>query len=545
MTRRQWLVIVAVLGTACNVAMVPPVLAAQADASMSGGGARVQTDSGAVDGLTLDKGIRAWLGIPFAAPPVRELRWRAPQPAPKWQGVFHADRAAPMCLQSLRSRTMNHYFGNEGISEDCLYLNIWSPPSGQRLPVIVWIYGGGFNVGSASMANYSGAGLAADGVVRVNIAYRVGPLGFFAHPELTRESGYGGSGNYGLMDQIAALRWIQRNIAAFGGDPGNVTIAGQSAGSSSVSLLQASPEARGLFHRAVGMSGSHFGEPMSAAPLAQGEAAGLELQRALGAKSIEELRDIAGDRILAAPGQRPAIVIDGKYVAGAPREVFAAGRQSDVPVMLGFTRDESFRPLGSIGSVSDFEAAVRRNFPQNAEALLKAYPATDLASAQRAATDMGRDASVGLAMFNWASVQRELGKAPVYAYFFTRRQPYAPGITFIDHDPATAGAYHTVEVPYFLRSRESLNLFRKTRNWEPVDVALEEAAAQALLSFAREGRPRAPGGAQWPAFDPQHPQMLELGTQVRLVDWPHNAALPLLRSSAPAERPAATGRPRD
>ncbi|MCC6632729.1 MAG: carboxylesterase family protein [Gammaproteobacteria bacterium] len=509
------------------------------------GAAPVQTESGAVEGITLPGGIRAWMGVPFAAPPVRELRWRAPQPAAKWQGVFHADRAAPMCLQALRSRTMNHYFGNEGISEDCLYLNIWSPPTGERLPVIVWVYGGGFNVGSASMANYSGAGLASDGVVRVNIAYRVGALGFLAHPELTRESGYSGSGNYGLMDQIAALRWIQRNIAAFGGDPGNVTIAGQSAGSSSVSLLQASPEARGLFHRVVGMSGSPFGEPMSVAPLAQGEAAGLELQRALGAKSIEDLRDIAGDRILASPVQRPAIVIDGKYVAGTPREVFASHRHSDVPVMLGFTRDETFRPLGSIGSVADYEAAVRRNFPQTADALIKAYAAADLASAQRAATDMGRDASVGLSMFNWASAQREFGKAPAFAYFFTRRQPYAPGITFIDHDPATAGAYHTVEVPYFMRSRESLNLFRQTRNWEPVDVSLEENAAQALLTFARDGRPRVPRVADWPAFDPQRPRMLEFGPEVRMIDWPNAAALPLLRGGAPAERPAATGRPRD
>jgi para-nitrobenzyl esterase len=221
--------------------------------------APIQVDAGLLEGIEPRTGVRAFLGVPFAAPPVRELRWKAPQPVKAWKGTLHADRVAPMCLQALRSRTMNHYFGNEAISEDCLYLNLWAPQLGQKLPVIVWIYGGGFNVGSASMANYSGETMALDGVVRVNLAYRVGPLGFLSHPELSKESGYGASGNYGLMDLIAGLRWVQRNIGQFGGDPANVTILGQSAGSSAVALLQLSPEARGLFQRVIGMSGSPFG----------------------------------------------------------------------------------------------------------------------------------------------------------------------------------------------------------------------------------------------------------------------------------------------
>ena len=505
----------------------------------------IATEGGLVEGVTLESGVRAWLGVPFAAPPVRELRWRAPQPMPKWRGVLHAERAAPMCLQSIRTRTMNHYFGNEAISEDCLYLNIWSPAGANRLPVIVWIYGGGFNVGSASMANYSGEGLAQKGVVRVNLAYRVGALGFFAHPELTRESGTGGSGNYGLMDQVAGLEWVKRNIAAFGGDPDNVTIAGQSAGSTSVALLQLSPAAKGLMHKVVGMSGSPFGEPMSIAPLARAEAEGLALQNALGAKSLEDLRDIGGDRIIAASVPRSSIVIDGRYVSGSAQETFAAKRQSDVPLMLGFTRDESFRPMGEINSVADYEAAVRTQFPQTAPGVLAAYPAKDVAGARRAAVDVGRDASLGLRMSEWARAQSEFGTAPVYAYFFTRRQPYTPGITFIDHDPATAGAYHTGEVPYFLRTRESLNLFRHTRTWEPVDVRLEEDMSALLLSFARDGVPASPRVPKWPRFDPRSPRVVSLGEEIRLVDWPNYKSLSLLNAPPPPARPASPNRPRD
>ena len=500
----------------------------------------VRIDSGAVEGVTLASGVRAWFGIPFAAPPVRELRWRAPQPVTPWAGVLHAERQAPMCLQVLRTRTMNHYFGNEATSEDCLYLNVWTPPRADKLPVIVWIYGGGFNVGSASMANYSGEGLAGSGVVRVNLAYRLGALGFLAHPDLTRESGYAASGNYGLMDLIAGLQWVQRNIAAFGGDPANVTIVGQSAGSMAAALLQSSPPARGLFTKVVGMSGSPFGEPLRAVSREQGEAEGIALQQALGAASIEGMRDIGGDRIVAVPTAREPIVIDGRYVIGA-HEAFASGQHSDVPIMIGFTRDESFRSLGPVASVAELESAVRRVFPSTAPAVLAAYRAHDAAGAARAAADIGRDSSVGAQMANWARAQAKFSSSPAYAYFFTRRQPYAPGITFVDHDPATAGSYHSAEIPYFLRTRDSLNLFRQTRVWEEVDIALEEDMAALLVSFARTGKPQSARVREWPIFDPAKPRVVSLGTEIEIGAWPNFDALPLLAAPVPISSPAPAG----
>ena len=505
----------------------------------------VSVAEGRLEGVTLPSGVRAWRGVPFAAPPVRELRWRAPQPARPWVGVFHADRFAPMCLQPLRSRTMNHYFGDEATSEDCLYLNIWAPArpptSGKRYPVVVWIYGGAFNVGSASMANYSGASLAQKGVVQVNLAYRVGALGFLAHPDLTREGG-GASGDYGLMDQIAGLQWVRRNIAAFGGDPGNVTIVGQSAGSMSVALLQQSRLAKGLFHRIVGMSGSPFGEPASPVPLKEAEAQGLALQKALGAGSIEDMRDLSGDRVIAAQVRRDPVVIDGRLITGSPGQVFAAHAQSDVPIMIGFTRDESFRPLGPARTVDDYQDIVRRTFPRTAEAMLEAYPAATDGQVPRALADLQRDASVGRQMAEWARAQRGSGKAPAYVWLFERRQPYAPGVRFSDHDPAVAGAYHSGDVPYWFQTLDSLNLFRTTRQWEAGDRRLAESMSDMLVAFARGGAP----SPAWPKFDPGRPRVMRLGFDLGPMDWPHYAALDRL-DMAPPPAPAAApaGRPRD
>ncbi|WP_298394217.1 carboxylesterase family protein [Sphingobium sp.] len=501
----------------------------------------VRTDAGLISGKTLQSGVRTWLGVPFAAPPVRDLRWRDPQPHSAWQGVWHADRPAAECIQPLRGRNINHYFGEEATSEDCLYLNIWAPetpPSSDKpYPVIAWIYGGGFNVGSASMANYAGEPLAARGVVYVAIAYRVGPLGFLAHPDLTKE-GEGHSGNYGLKDQIAALRWVQRNIAAFGGDPDNVTIAGQSAGSMSVSLLQASPAARGLFHRVVGMSGSALGELMAPVPLADAETEGVALQQALGAASIAAMRDMPADRLiaLAAPVKRRPIVIDGQVVAEAPKASFAAGRQSDVPMMIGFTKDEYFRSLGPIASVVDYEKAARTAFPRTTKQISQAYPARTAEEARRAARDVERDSTLGLQMAEWAKAQSVKGKAPVYGYFFTRTHPYRPGVTFADHDPATVGAYHTADVPYWLGTLDSLNLFRTTRDWTETDRALSADMMDRLIAFARNGRP----GSDWPMWRASTPKLHAFGESGGMIDWPHFKDLSLFTDATPvtpAERP--------
>lgn len=506
----------------------------------------VRTEAGLVAGKILPSGVRAWLGVPFAAPPVRDLRWRDPQAHARWEGIWNADRPAPECMQSLRGRTINHYFGEEATSEDCLYLNIWSPPgpplAGRRHPVIVWIYGGGFNVGSASMANYAGEPLAAKGAVYVAIAYRVGPLGFLAHPGLTVE-GQGSSGNYGLKDQIAALQWVKRNIGGFGGDPANVTIAGQSAGSMSVSLLQASPAAKGLFHRVVGMSGSALGDLMAPVPLAEAEREGLDLQKALGAQSIEGMRDVPADRLiaLAAPLRRRPIVLDEHVVPLPPEQAFAQGRQADVPAMIGFTRDESFRSLGPIADMTDYQRAIRATFPANAEQILRAYPARTVEEARRAARDVERDMTLGSQMAAWAQAQSS-GKAPVFAYFFTRTHPYRPGVAFADHDPATVGAYHTADVPYWLGTLESLNRFRVTRDWTPYDRQLSDRMMDRLLAFARNGNP----GNDWPAWQAARPRLLLLGDGVApdksgMIDWPHFRTLPLLRDNvrpaAPADRP--------
>lgn len=484
----------------------------------------VAVDGGRIEGVVLKSGVSGWFGVPFAAPPVRDLRWKPPQPVRSWHDVRHADRFAAECLQSLRGSRQNHYFGEEATSEDCLYLNIWAPQRARRAPVIVWIYGGGFTIGSASMANYSGEPLARDGVVRVNLAYRVGPLGFLAHPELSREARYRGSGNYGLMDQIAALQWIHRNIARFGGDPANVTIVGQSAGSMSVALLQMSPLARGLFQKAVGMSGSPFGGMLGPVPLAAAEAQGLALQQALGATSLAELRAIPGDRLVAASTPRDPIVQDGHVVVGSAEAVFAARQQADVPLLIGYTRDESFRPLGPITSRADLGSAVTSQFGDKSVAILAAYDDADPA---RAAADIARDASVGAQMRSWAVHQRRYGTRPVFAYLFTRRQPYAPGIRFSDHDPATVGAYHSGDVPYWLRTRDSLDLFRRTRIWEPGDLSLETEMSAALLSFARTGRPTSPTLGQWPEFDPRAPRLIWLAPGSRIVAWPHYADIAL------------------
>ena len=516
--------------------MAAPSAAQRADTT------RVVIAGGVADGITHADGTREWRGLPFAAAPVRELRWRGPQPVVAWQGVLHADRFAPQCMQPLRAPSINHYFGAEATSEDCLYLNIWAPAparsrGGHGAPVVVWIYGGGFNIGSASMPNYAGGAMTQQGVVQVNLAYRVGALGFLSHPELTREGG-GASGNYGLMDQIAGLRWVKANIARFGGDPDNVTIMGQSAGSMSVGLLQVSPQARGLFRGVVAMSGAMFGSVMPMASLADAEAQGVALQQALGASSLADMRGMAADRVIATPTARGAIVIDGKILPATPAEIFVAHQQSDVPLMLGFTRDEAFRSLGPVADRAGYAEAIRRAFPATADQVLAVYPVADDAGVARAVADVQRDSSVGAQMAALATAQVSNGTAPVYAWEFSRVHPYLPGVHFSDHDPATVGAYHSGDVPYWLGTLDSFNSLRPTRGWTAIDRVLSARMMAAIIAFARGSAP----AADWPRFDPAHAQVMGLGDVIGPKPWPHFADLPLFADAPVA--PATPGRPR-
>ena len=516
----------------------------------------LSTDSGLVSGKLLESGVRVYLGIPFATPPVGALRWREPQPVPKWSGVLAADRPAPECIQSLRAHDINHYFGEEATSEDCLYLNVWAGSEaahGVHRPVVVWIYGGGFTIGSASMANYSGESLARKGVVYVSIAYRVGALGLLAHPALTAESPHHSSGDVGFLDQIAALQWIRRNIAAFGGDPDNVTIMGQSAGSMSVSILQSSPLARGLFQHVVGMSGSALaGDAIGGArSLSVAEHDGERLQADLQAADLTAMRNLPADRILAAQGAgrfRFGPVIDGYLLPESPADIFAAGKQNDVPALIGFVHDESFSDLGRASTLADFQARARKMYGATADELLKLYPATDDVQAARAARDAGRDSSVALQMRSWARAQTQTGKAPVYAFLFSRIHPYTPGVTFSDHDPKTVGAYHTGDVPYWLGTLDALNLFRVTRDWTDTDRSLSDYMSGAIVNFATTGNPNAAGAHDWPVYQARREQLRELNLRSAVVAWPDSRKMDFFVKNRPidsAPAPAPVARSRD
>ncbi len=495
----------------------------------------VHIEQGAVAGKRLDSGVHAYFGLPYAAAPVRELRWREPAAPPSWSGVYMAVRKQAECIQNLRAHDINHYFGEEATSEDCLYLNIWTPPAGRaepdgthsRYPVVVWIYGGGFIIGSSAMANYDGESLARKGVVYVSFNYRLGVLGFMAHPELTAESPHHASGNYGLLDQVAALRWVQRNIAAFGGDPDNVTIMGQSAGSMSVFNLQASPLSAGLFQRAVGMSGGPGLGP-AAPSLEEAEHSGLQYQSALQAGSLAQMRRLPADKLLAiqnqclagCPGKlatRP--IVDGYFMPKQALERFAAGEQHDVPLLLGFARDESWSELMRARTVAQFRQAAQEMFGSRAAEFLKLYRVADDAEVPRLAAQAVRDGGMASVMRNWARAQKQRGKAEVFFYMYSHAHPYLPGVTFSDHDPFTAGAYHTSEVPYFLQTQDALNLYRTTRNWMPYDRELADEMSDCIVAFARTGNPATPR-VRWPAYRLDQERLLDFGEriQVRQLD---------------------------
>lgn len=497
---------------------------ASARPSIDKGGAAptVQTAHGLVRGIVDQDGVQAYLGIPYAKPPVRELRWRAPQAPDAWRGVRNADRFSPMCVQPMRGSMANQYSGPEAVSEDCLYLNVWTRPALRKAPVIVYIHGGAFYVGSGSVGIYGGDAMAKAGAVFANLNYRVGPLGFLATPELRTESADGTSGNYGLLDQIAALRWVRENIARFGGDPDNVTIVGQSAGSMSVLALQASPLAKDLFHKAVGMSGAMIAGPIKLPSRTEAEDAGTRLMAAWKTQSLAELRAMPADRLVVPRvpgGPSTGPFLDGHVLPETIPALFAAHGQSDVPLLLGFTRDEALGGMGPVSSLADFQKKGHDRFGAQAERFLSLYPASSDTQAQEQARIADRDETMVTAMFEWASLQAAHGTAPAYAYQFSRPHHYVAGVRFSDLDPATAGAYHTSEVPFWLGTLDAFDRYRPTRSWTLQDRAMSQAMMQTLLAFARTGKPET-SGVVWPRFSAARPRLVEIADTVTQQDWP-------------------------
>jgi para-nitrobenzyl esterase len=470
--------------------------------------AQVKTASGLVRGTTSADGTtRIFKTIPYAAPPVGELRWQAPRPAAPWQGVKDATTFGPRCLQG-------QIFGDivfKDLSEDCLTLNIWTPAKGgsDRLPVMVWIHGGGFQAGAGAENRHDGEAFARKNVVLVSINYRLGIFGFFAHPELTKESGRSASGNYGMLDQVAALRWVKDNIAAFGGDPGNVTIFGESAGSLSVSALMASPLAKGLFQKAIGESGAYFAGRTGPLPLKAREASeqdGVKFATALGAETLSALRAKSGDELLKAalktqPWFSPNV--DGYFLTEDVAKTFAEGRQAHVPLLAGWNADE-VRAGVVLGpkkpTAQTFGDEQRKRFGASADAILKVYPASTDAEALESAASLQSDLFIGYNTWKWIEVHKKTGQAPVYRYSFDRRIPVAAD-SKVNGVPATSrdiGARHAGEIEYVFGALE--RSLPKVP-WEPADRKLSDAMTTYWSNFARTGDPNGAGLPKWPRFD--------------------------------------------
>ncbi len=473
----------------------------------------VKVEQGWLDGVD-DGGLRVYRGVPFAAPPLGDRRWREPVATPAWSGVRRAERFAPACPQ--RGVSMPGEVAPE-TSEDCLYLNVWAPKrrSARGYPVLVWIHGGGYTNGSASMPLYWGDRLAARGVIVVSVAYRLGPLGFLAHPELTRESGAGGSGNYGVLDQIAALRWIVRNIAAFGGDPRRVTIAGQSAGAMSVSILLASPAAEGLFHGAIAQSGGLF-EPIQLAPQYQLDAAeqdGIDYATALGAKSIADLRAMKVDDLLAPAANAVSHpVIEPRVLPRTPYEAYRTRRIHDVPILIGFNAEEA-RALVDVDDVraASFVTDIQKRFGALPPALLEAYPHATDEDARQARLDFERDLRFAWDMHTWARLHASRAKTPVYYYVFDRRPPFPK-----DSPHAGWGASHFAELWYMFD-----HLDQSPWAWTAADRDLATAMSAYWSEFIKTSDPNARDRPKWPRYEATQGRVLLLGDRIR-VGEPNN-----------------------
>lgn len=473
---------------------------------------RVRTEAGVVEGAhSTDGKVRTFKGIPYAAPPLGALRWKAPQPVKGWDGVRKATEFGPRCLQGNNHGDMG--FRDAGPSEDCLYLNVWTPRTSAKtkLPVMVWIHGGWLEAGSASMSHYDGECLARKGVVLVSMNYRLGVFGFFSHPDLTKESKHHASGNYGLMDQAAALQWVRRNIAGFGGDPKNITIFGESSGSFSVAAQMASPMARGLVAKAIGESGGYANLVEDLTPLAVAEQEGIKFAHEFGARSLEQLRAVPAQQLLDAVMKfdPTRLNIDGRFFPVDPRIIYDKGEQAQIPLLAGWNRDE-FPYENFLGKDAptreNYETKVRKQFGAQAPVILGLFPGHTDGQVKQSAARLG-SMGVMYSTWLWLELQSKSRATPVYRYQFDMPRPLMAGAPPIPNG-REALVPHWMEIPYVFGTFDTL----ATRPWTTEDYQLGDLMEAYWTNFAKTGDPNGKGLPRWPAYRPKDAfQVMHLG----------------------------------
>lgn len=472
---------------------------------------------------------RVFKAIPYAAAPIGPLRWKPPQPVADWSGIRRSDNFSAACTAGDRPPGRVGallYQTSEGTSEDCLYLNVWTgaaPGAQEKRPVLLYLHGGGYMLGSGSKPNYNGGSLASKGAVVVTINYRLGPLGFLAHPELTAESAHGSSGNYALLDAIAALKWVQANAPAFGGDPGKVTVYSESAGAGMASALLGSPLAAGLFHRVMLSSLGTMPSSQPSPTLKQAEAGGLALAKKLGAANLAELRARLPHEVVNASGSINAPIVDGWVVPDQLDRLYAERRVHDVPLLLGWNADEGTPYPPFARDLAGYHAVAQERFGAMAEQFKQVYPAASDEQVRAIAYAPLRDGQFAWQPWSIARAHAAAMKSPVYLYFFKRRPPYFPDQQFPGQArPQDFGAYHTAAQVYF---NDNLDRGSPARPYEPVDRQLAATASDYLVNFARSGNPNGAGLPEWPVFKGRGSPAMHLGDRVEAGPVPFLPAL--------------------
>ncbi|HTD99453.1 MAG TPA: carboxylesterase family protein [Mucilaginibacter sp.] len=505
--KRVFLILPALLLTVCTVVNAQVTKAKTANGDVEG------TANAATS-------VASFKGIPFAQPPVGDLRWKEPQPAKDWRGVLKADHFRSNAMQKKVFGDMG--FRADSMSEDCLYLNVWTPAKSakEKLPVLVYFYGGGFVAGDGSESRYDGESMAQKGIVALTVNYRLGVFGFMSHPELTAESPHHASGNYGLLDQHAALLWVQKNIAAFGGDPNRVTIAGESAGSIAVSAQMASPLSKDLIAGAIGESGAMIKPTLPAIPLADGEKNGATLGQKLGATSIAALRAIPAAKLLEDASQRGmppnSPTVDGYFLLKTPDEVFAAGEQAKVPLLAGWNSAEiPYQGVmyGDMPTPENYAKKLKTFYGDRADEALKLYPGATQEEVIKSATELASDRFIVYSTWKWAELQAQTGGKPVYTYVFARPRPpmvaamgdakagLAGGVVKGGTEapnkmpPPYIGAAHASEIEYAMGNLAD----NKVYAWTPDDYKVSATMENYFANFIKTGNPNGKGLVKWPA----------------------------------------------